>query len=55
MLQDSNIIQNQTDHLNEEIAIQCLKDKNYSQLVKKIFEEKKTSVFLEKKILIIFL
>ena len=41
MLDESNIIQNQTDRLNEEIALQCLKDTTYPQTVKnKIFQEK---------------
>ena len=41
MLDESNIIQNQTDILNEEIAIQCLKDKKFTQHIKNnIYQEK---------------
>ena len=42
LLRESNIIQNQTDRLSEEIAIQCLKDKTYSKYVRnEIHKEKK--------------
>ena len=42
LLRESNIIQNQTDRLSEEIALQCLKDKTYSKYVRnEIHKEKK--------------
>ena len=42
LLRESNIIQNQTDRLSEEIALQCLKDKTHSNYVRnEIHKEKK--------------
>ncbi len=45
LLNESNIIQNQTDRLSEEIALQCLKDKTHSKFIKNEIHKEKQRLY----------